>query len=73
MENETITFDEFWNKFISIAERNQPYNKLKAKAVWFSLTMLQRESVLVNLDELATFKLGKIVSEPFEYLMQFSK
>ena len=73
MENETIKFDDFWNKFISIAERNQPYNKLKAKVVWFTLTLIQRELVLVNLDELATFQLGIIVSEPFEYLIQFSK
>jgi len=71
MENETITFDDFWRKFIEIAEKNQPYNKLKAKAVWFTLSMLQRESVLIGLDEMATFQLGRIISEPFEYLMQF--
>lgn len=71
MENETITFDDFWNKFIEIAEKNQPYNKLLAKAVWYSLTKLEQENAVENINDLEYYTLGRILIKPFKYLLQF--
>lgn len=71
MENETITFDDFWRKFIELAEKNHDYDKLQAKAIWYSLTKLEQENAMFDLLELEAYKLGKIFIEPFKYLMNF--
>jgi hypothetical protein len=70
MENESITFDDFWRKFFEIAEK-QNYDKLQAKAIWYALTPLEREAAYSDLLEMEDFELGKILIEPFKYLMNF--
>ena len=70
MENETITFDDFWKKFFEIAEK-QNYDKLQAKAIWYVLKPLERENAYSELLEIEGLDLGKIFSEPYIYLMNF--
>ena len=67
-----IPFDVFWDKYQEISKGN--YNKLKAKAIWFSLTENNRIKAFTLLSNF--FAIDFILDdnlEPFEYLNLFNR
>jgi hypothetical protein len=63
-----IPFDVFWNKYQEIKEGN--YNKLKAKAIWFSM---QESDRITSFKQLAkNHPAIQMFDSPNEYLEYFN-